>query len=179
MTAVTPLSLSQRKSRRNSAAQDGLVGQAGEQYFQRVQHHALGTDGINRVTQPDEQPFQIILAALLDFAALDVDVINDDFFAPDQARQIKSERRDVGRQLLFRLLESHEHARLAELHRAAHEKFRREQRLAATRAAADQRGPPARQPAAGDFVETLDAGGALGQLSRWRGGLGTFLFHSM
>ena len=148
-------------------AQDGFVGQAGEQRFQRVQHHALGADGINRVIEPDEQPFQVILAGLLDFTALDVDVFEHNFFAPDQARQIESERRDVGLQLRVRLLEGHEHARLAELRRAAHEEFRGEQRLAATRAAADQRGPSARQSAAGDFVETLDARGTFGQLSLW------------
>ena len=158
-------------------AQDGLVGQAGEQRFQRVQHHAFGADGINRVTEPDEQPFQVILAGLLDFTALDVNVIEQNFFAPDQARQIKSEQRDVALQLGFRLLEGHENARLAELHRSAHEEFRGQQRLAATRAAAHQRGPPARQPAAGDFVETLDARRTLGQTSSRRGGFGTIIYH--
>ncbi len=158
-------------------AQDGFVGQAGEQRFQRVQHHALGADGINREVQPDEQPFQVILAGLRDFTALDVDVVEHNLLAPDQARQIKSERRDVGLQLRFRLLEGHEHARLVELHRAAHEEFHGQQRLAAPRAAADQRRPPARQPAAGDFVETLDARGALGQMSRRGGGFGNGLFH--
>jgi hypothetical protein len=158
-------------------AQNGLIGQAGEQHFQRVQHHALGADGINRVIEPDEQPFQVILVALLGFTALDVDVVNHDFFAPDQARQIKSERRDVGLQLLFRLLEGHEHARLVELRRAAHEEFHSQQRLAAPRAAADERGPPARQPAAGDFIETLDAGGTLRQTSRWGGGFVAVIFH--
>ena len=159
-------------------AQDGLVGQAGEQRFQRVQHHALGAGGINRVIEPDEQPFQVILAALLDFTALEVDVVDRNFFAPDQARQIKSERRDVGLQLRFRLLEGHEHARLAELHRAAHEEFHGQQRLAATRATAHQRGPPARQSAAGDFVETLDARRTLGQMNDRGGGFGTVIFHS-
>jgi hypothetical protein len=74
-------------------------------------------------------------------------------------------------------LEGHENARLAELHGAAHEEFRGHERLAATRAAAHQRGPPARQSAAGDFVETLDAGGAPGQLSRRGTGLVTVIFH--
>ena len=126
---------------------------------------ALGADGIDRVIQPDEQPFQVVLAGLLDLTALDVDVVEHEFLAPDQTRQIESERRDVALQLRGRLLESHEHARLAELRGAAHEKLRGEQRLAAPRAAADQRGPPARQSTARDFVETLDARGALGQLS--------------
>ena len=158
-------------------AQDGFVGQAGEQRFERVQHHALGADGINREVQPDEQPFQVVLAGLRDFTALDVHVVEHDLFAPDQAREVKSERGDVGLQLRFRLLEGHKHARLVELHRAAHEEFHGQQRLAATRAAADQGGPPSRHPAAGDFVETLDAGGALGQVSRRRVGFCNRLLH--
>jgi hypothetical protein len=75
------------------------------------------------------------------------------------------------------LLEGHEHPRLAELHRAAHEEYRGEQRLAATCAAADECGPPARQPAVSDFIETLDAGGTFGQTNRLRGGLVTVIFH--
>ena len=143
-------------------AQNGFVGQAGKQRFERVQHHALGADGINRVIEADEQSFQVILAGLMNFTAFDVDVFEENFFAPHQARQIKSERRDVGLQLGARLLEGHEHARLAELRCAAREEFRGEQRLAATRAATHQRGPPARQSASGDFVKTLDARGTLG-----------------
>jgi len=58
----------------------------------------------------------------------------------------------------------------------AHEEFRAQQRLAATGAAADQRGAPLRQPAAGDFVETLDAGGAFGQKRCRGGGFGPVFF---
>ena len=158
------------------AAQDALVGQAGEERLQRVQHHPLGPDGINRVVEPDKQPFQVILSAFLDFAALDMDVIKHNFLAPDQPRQIKTERRDVGLQLGFRLLEGHQDARFAELHRAAHKEFHGQQRLAAARAAAHQRGPPARQPAAGDFVETLNARGAPGQINHRGEGQGAVEF---
>ena len=59
-----------------------------------------------------------------------------------------------------------------------HEEFHGQQRLAAPRAAANQRGPPPWQPAAGNFVETLDARRTLGQTSRRGGGFGTVCFHS-
>ncbi len=68
-----------------------------------------------------------------------------DLLAPDQTRQVEPERGHVGLQLRFRLLKGHEHARLAKLRRPAHEKFRRQQRLAAAGAAADEGGPAPRQ----------------------------------
>ena len=76
-------------------AQDGVVGQAGEQRLERVQHHALGADGVDRVTEPDEQSFQVVLAGLLDLAALDVDIVQHDFPALGQTFQVESERSDV------------------------------------------------------------------------------------
>ena len=92
--------------------------------FQGVQNHALGANGINGVVESDEQPLQVILAALLDFTALNVDIVDRNFFASDKTCQIKSERRDIGLQLRLCLLKGHEYARLAELRRAAHEEFR-------------------------------------------------------
>jgi hypothetical protein len=114
----------------------------------------------------------------MDFTALDVNVLEQDFLAPHQTRQIKPKRLDVGLQFRVRFLERHEYARLAELRGAAHQEFRGKEGLAATRPAANQRGPPARQTAAGNFVETLDARGALGQMSFWRGGFVAAIFHS-
>ena len=154
-------------------AQDDFVAQAAEQSFQRVEHDALGADGIDRMVEPDEQPFQVVVAALLKFARFDMNVIEHDFFAPDQIRQVEPERRDVGRQLHLRLLEGHQHARLAELHGATHEKFRGQQRLATSSAAADQRGPALRHATARDFIEALDAGRRLRQGDFPRGGFGS------
>ena len=47
--------------------------------------------------------------------------------------------------------------------RAADEELHRQQGLAAAGAAADERGPAARQAAAGDLVEPLNAGRGLGE----------------
>ena len=49
---------------------------------------------------------------------------------------------------------------------AADQEFQAHQRFAAAGAAADQRRPAARKAAAGDGIETLDAGGAF--LQHWR-----------
>src|SRR6185503_16558204 len=64
---------------------------------------------------------------------------------------------DVFGQLLFRLLEENEHAWLAELRRTPHQKLHGQERLAASRSPAHQRGAPAGQPAPGDLVQTLNA----------------------
>ena len=163
MMAVTPLVLQPAKQAAQLGAQDGGVGQPGEERLDGVEHHALGADAVDRVPQPDEQPFQVVLARLLDLAALDVDEVEHQFLLRDQRLEIMPERGEVRRQLLGVLLEGHEDARLAELHRAAHEEFHGQQRLAAAGAAAQERRPPLGQAAAGEFIQSLDAGGRFGQ----------------
>ena len=59
-------------------AEDGVIGQPGEQRLEGVEDDALGADGIDGVPEPDEQPFEIVFAGLLDLAALDVDVVQHD-----------------------------------------------------------------------------------------------------
>ena len=62
-------------------AHDRLIGQPGEKRFDRVEHDALRLDGIDRVAKPDEEAFEIVFARLLEFAALDVDVIEQQLLA--------------------------------------------------------------------------------------------------
>ena len=147
-------------------AQDGVIWQSGEQRLDRVEHDAFRADGIDGVAETDEEPFEIVLAGLLDLAAFDMDVIEQDHFLRGELVQIEAERADVGCEFGGVFLEHHEHARLAELCRTAHEEFHGEHRLAAPRGAADERGPPRRQTAAGDLVKALNAGGGLGQCGR-------------
>ena len=118
---------------------------------------------VDGVAQADEQAFEVVLAGLLDLAALDVDVVDQQLLLLGQIVQVEAERADVLGQLLGGLLEGHEDAGLAELGGAADEELHREQGLAAAGAAADERGPAARQAAAGDLVESLDAGRGLGE----------------
>ena len=144
-------------------AEDRGVVQPAKEGLDRVQHNALGADRINGVAQPDEEAFEVILAGLLDLAPLDVDVVHQEFVLADQLLQVEAEGADVLGQVLGRLLKGHEDTGLAELGRAANEELRREQSLSATRAAAHERGTAARQTAAGDFIESLDAGRSLGE----------------
>jgi hypothetical protein len=76
----------------------------------------------------------------------------------DEIRQVESERGDVLSQFLLILLEGHEQARFCELGRASHEKFHAEERFPATGATGDKTATTARQSAAGDFIETGNAG---------------------
>ena len=57
-------------------AEDRGVGQAAEERLERVEHDALGADGVDGVAEADEQPFEVVLAGLLDLAPLDVDVVD-------------------------------------------------------------------------------------------------------
>ncbi len=65
-------------------------------------------------------------------------------------------RRDITGNLVLVLLERHENARFVEINGAVDQEGEREQRLAGSRAAADERRPSRRQPAARDLVEPTD-----------------------
>ena len=137
--------------------------QPGEQRLDRVEHHAFRADGVDGVPEPQEEPFQVILARLLDLAALDVDIIEHDFFLCRELAQIEAERADIGLEFGRVFLEHHEHARLAKLRRPAHQEFHGEHGLSGPRTATYEGRPARRQPAAGDFIEALNAGGRFGQ----------------
>ena len=163
MMAVTPLSFSQRKSRRNSAAQDAVIRQAGKQRLDGIQHHAFGADGFDGVAQAQEQPFEIVFAGLLDLAAFDVDVIEGQLACASRAGRSKPSEATFCASSSGRLLKGDKDARLVVVHRAAHEELHRQQRFAAPRPAADQRRPAGRQAAVGNIIQSRDAGRALGQ----------------
>ena len=106
-------------------AQDGFVGQAGEEGLDGVQHDALGVDRVNGLAQPDEQPFQVELAGFLDLAALDADIVHNDLLLEGQLGEVESERGDVLAQVGLVLLEGHEHAGLVEFRGAANQELHR------------------------------------------------------
>ena len=147
-------------------AHDALIGQAGEKSFDRVEHHPLRLDRIDRVAEPDKEPFEIVFARLLEFAAIDEDVIEHQLLAGDERLQIEAQRGHIFGQFLARFFKCHEDARLIEFGGPAHEKLHGQQSLAATRAAANQRGPPRGQSATGDFIEPANAGTRLPQCFR-------------
>ena len=138
--------------------EDGVVLQAGKQRLDGVEDDALGAHRPNRVVEPDEQPFEVMLARFLDLAAFHAHVVDRELLRLDQLREVEPERRDVAGNLLGVLLERHEHAGFVEMDGAVHQKREGQQRLAGSRPAADERRPAFRQPAARDLVEATDAG---------------------
>ena len=121
MTAVTPLSLSQRTGAAARRAGCAWFVQPAEQRLDRVEHDPLGADRIDRVAEPDEQPFEIVFAGLLDLAAVDLDVVDRRLLAraTSWSRSNPSER-DVLRPGPRRVSSNaHEHAGLAEVRGAA------------------------------------------------------------
>ncbi len=96
------------------------VRRAREQRLDGVEDDALGADRLDRVTQADEEPFQVVLAGFFDLAAARcARSRSTSFFWRDAARsRSKPSERDVLRSSLVRvLLEGHEDAGLAELRR--------------------------------------------------------------
>ena len=130
-------------------AQDRLVGEAAEQGLDGVEHDPLGLDAVDRVAEPHEQPLEVVVAGLLDLAALDDDVREPDLLLGRQLVEVEAERADVLGQLPRRLLEREEHPGLAELRRAADQELHGEQGLAAPGGAADERRPAEREAAPG------------------------------
>ena len=155
-------------------ADDVGVGQGGEQRLDGVQHHALGADLVDGGGEADEQTVQVVFAGLHDLAAIDLHLVDHELLVGGQRGQIVAERGDVLGQIGGAFLEAHEGAVLAVLLDAADQELHADQRLAGTGATADQRGAPAREAAAGDDIQAVDAGGAFRELDeRWRGRLGT------
>jgi hypothetical protein len=69
-------------------------------------------------------------------------LIDDQFLFGDEAGQIEPERGDILRRVFDAFFERHADAGLAEIARAAHQKFRSEERLATAGAATNRSGSP-------------------------------------
>ncbi len=158
-------------------AQDGRVGEAGEEGFNRVQHDPLGPDRVDGMPQAHEQTLQVILARLLDLAPLDVDVIHRELLLTHQFVQVEAQRADVLRKFFGCLLEGHQHAGLVELRCSANQEFDAEHSFATTGTSAHQGGPPAGEPSAREFVKPLNSRGSLGETARSRIALGSWYGH--
>ena len=164
MTQVPVCSFSQRKRRLQFASQNRCVGQAAEKRLYGVEDHTLGPDLVDRQAQSHKQSFEVIFSCFLYFFRLHMDVVERELLLRYHLIEIEAQRAHVLAQLFGRLLECHENAGLIEINGAAHEKFHREERLAATGCAADERWATSRQSATGHFVQPLDPVGALGSV---------------
>ena len=145
----------------------GGVVEGGEQHLQGVQDDPLRPHLVDGEADPDEERLEVVVAGLVDPLALDLDVVDDQHSLRAQPVEVPAQGRDVGRQLLGRLLEGQEDARLAH-RRTPDEELDAQQRLAAPGPAGDEGRPPPGQAARGDLVEAGDAGRAV----RQRGGSG-------
>ena len=58
-------------------AQNSDVGKSREQRLQGIEHNALGSHRLDGMLQANEEAFQVVFASLLDFAALDVNEIEE------------------------------------------------------------------------------------------------------
>ena len=142
-----------------------FVFEAGEQRFEGVDDDALGSDRVDREREPYEQTLEVVLAGLLDLAALDAYEIDRQEFLRDEVGEIEPERADVTDELALRLLERDEHAGLALLG-AVDQELECEERLAAPGSAADEARAAARESAPCDLIEAVDSGRCLGDRSR-------------
>src|SRR5512146_2489906 len=136
--------------------QDAFVRQAAEEGLDGIQHYAYGAPAADRKIEAHEQALEIVLAGLLDLAAIDVDVIDGELPLRDQCRQIEPERGHVAGEVAGALLEADEHAGLVAVPRAVHEEAQPHQRLAGARPSAHERRTPSGQPAPGDLVQAAD-----------------------
>ena len=160
MTAVRFFSLSHRKRRRNSDRSTPSLSRSGR-----------NTSGLNAVDEDlvsrssnstrrmhptvDEQGFQIVPSPVSSITLGPVeDMIDHQFLAPDQVSQIGNpSEATLPAAVFFRgFLKGKTTAGLPEFRGATDEELQTEHRLAATRAAANQRGSALRKTAERDFV---------------------------
>ena len=60
----------------NLGAQNCRVRETGEQRLDRIEHYPLRADRLDRILQPDEKSFEVVLARLGDFIGIDMHVID-------------------------------------------------------------------------------------------------------
>lgn len=125
---------------------------------QEVFHAEAGGLGDLPRLRPDggEHPAEIEAARLNQVGRLLR--VEEEKLVPLQSREIPAELRGILRDALRAFLEGHENAGLVVQTRAVHQRFQRHERLARAGTSLEQRRAPARQPAVGDFIKTLNAG---------------------
>src|SRR5688572_21810734 len=106
-----------------------MVWQRTEKYLNSIQNHPPGANGIDRMTQADEESFQVIFSRLCDLAAVKLNMIDDQFFLLFQSVQVKTKRGNVLCQFFGIFLKRHKDARFIILDGPIDKKFHCEERL--------------------------------------------------
>ncbi len=121
-----------------------------------------------------KQALQVVFPCFLNCAAIDEDIVECDFLALNESRQIEPNRLEVLDQVIFSFLKRHEHAGLFVLRCATDQKLHAEHGLAATGVATNQGGTPLRQSTPCYFIQSFYSGRTLWQRSK--GVLWAFFF---
>src|SRR6202011_2970319 len=75
--------------------QDRGIRETREKRFDGVERYAFGADRIDGVRQSNEQALKVVLAGLLDLAALHGDEVDGQKAPADEVIQVETQRRDV------------------------------------------------------------------------------------
>ena len=132
------------------------VGQQRQHDIQGIEHDAPRPHFLDLGLQRRQHPAEIEIPRL-DQVGHRLGV-QEEQLLPPQLRELPAEAFGIGHDALRGLLESDEDARLLAIPRAMHQELQREDGLAGAGSAHQQRRAAARQAAAGDFIETGDAG---------------------
>ena len=116
MTAVTPLSLSQRNRRRSSARKMAAFDRPLNSVSMVSSTTRLAPIAVDGVVQANKQSFEVVVAGFFDLVAFDPHEVHGQFFPLDEFIQIEAERPDVLSEFFDGFLKGHEHARLVVLH---------------------------------------------------------------
>ena len=132
------------------------VGQQGENDIQRVKHDASRPHGLDLRVERRQHPAQIEVAGL-DQVRRRLGIEEEQLFFA-QGGQLPTEAFGIGHEPLRAFLKGDEDAWLRAMPCAMGEELQGEDGLAGTRSADQQRGPAARQAAAGYLIEPGNAG---------------------
>ena len=155
-----PLVLQPAEQAAQFRTQQAVVGQAGEQRLKGIQHHPSGAHLVDGVIEADEQTVEIIFAGLLDLAAFDADIIDDQFAGGRKGVEVIAQRGAVAGQFLLGFLETHEDAGFTH-HRGLCQEGQGEQCFTAAGAATDKGWSAAGQSPASYRVKTRNTGTCL------------------
>jgi hypothetical protein len=159
------------------AALESQVGQQGEYDVQGVEHDALRPHLAALRIERREHPAQVEIPRLHGIGRR-LGIQDEELPAPPQCAEIPAEALRIGFDARGGLLEGHENTRLTAMRGAMHEELQRENGLAGSRPAHDQRRASHRQTSAGGFVEPDDACGRLQRsLGRFAAAKGALRFH--
>src|SRR5262245_50568750 len=108
--------------------------------------------------KPDKQALEIVFASSVGFAALDLNVVENDFLLRRQRVEIEPNGAHIIRKLLCPLLKQEIDAGFIEFHRTVNEEFSRQHGLAGACSFDNNSRASRRQASLSNLIQSLDAG---------------------